>query len=85
MVGRQLCLLIQGLNLVIGWNVYKMLLNKINKRFGGGGGGSFRTNITWCLQGDFAKCNLTCFPPYGVAKCILPFLAQEGTYVEISW
>lgn len=28
MVGRQLCLLIQGLNLVIGWNVYKMLLKK---------------------------------------------------------
>lgn len=63
MFGRQLCLLIQGLNLVIGWSVYKMLLNKINEHFFWFVFCSFRTNITQCLKGDFAKSSLTCLPP----------------------
>lgn len=45
---------------------------------------SFRTNITWCLQGDFAKCNFTCFVPYNVTKYLLQFLVQTGTCVEMS-
>lgn len=32
MFGRKLYLLIQGLNLISRWNVYKMLLNKVNRR-----------------------------------------------------
>lgn len=29
--------------------------------------------------------NVTCYPPYHVAKYILQFLVQAGTCVEISW